>query len=136
MTLLELARRLRPIIECAAQSLDDEAALEAVTLYPKWSGDGVAYAADTRVRYGGVLYRVLQAHTSQETWTPDAAVSLFARVLLPGPDALPAWEQPESTNPYMAGDRVTHDGKAWASTLDNNVWEPGVYGWEEIDAHD
>ena len=41
------------------------------------------------------------------------------------------WEQPESTNPYMKGDKVTHAGKTWVSTIDNNVWEPGVYGWEE-----
>ena len=40
------------------------------------------------------------------------------------------WEQPESTNPYMKGDKVTHAGKTWVSTIDNNVWEPGVYGWE------
>ena len=43
------------------------------------------------------------------------------------------WEQPESTNPYMKGDKVTHAGRTWVSTIDNNVWEPGVYGWEETD---
>ena len=39
-------------------------------------------------------------------------------------------EQPDSTNPYSKGDKVTHNGKMWVSTIDNNVWEPGVYGWE------
>ena len=43
------------------------------------------------------------------------------------------WERPESTNPYMKGDKVTHAGRTWVSTIDNNVWEPGVYGWEETD---
>lgn len=41
------------------------------------------------------------------------------------------WAQPGSTNPYMLGDKVRHNGKIWMSTIDNNVWEPGVYGWAE-----
>lgn len=48
------------------------------------------------------------------------------------PAVIPAWQQPDSTNPYMTGDKVTHGGKTWRSTCDNNVWEPGVYGWEEV----
>lgn len=132
MTVVERARQLRPVIERAMQGLDDATALTAVELYPAWDGDGTSYAADERVRYGGVLYRVLQAHTSQQAWTPVDAPSLFAKVLIPDPGDVPAWEQPESTNPYMAGDRVTHGGRTWVSTVDYNVWEPGVYGWEEV----
>lgn len=41
-------------------------------------------------------------------------------------------ELPDSTNPYMTGDKVTHNGSTWVSTCDNNVWEPGVYGWETV----
>ena len=133
MTLKELALKLRPIIEQAVQRLDDTTALDAVTLYPKWDGNGVEYAADVRVRYDGVLYRVLTAHTSQETWAPADAPSLFAKVLIPDPTVTPAWEQPGSTNPYMQGDRVTHNGSTWESTIDNNVREPGVYGWENVE---
>ena len=133
MTLIELALKLRPIIEQAVQRLDDTTALDAVTLYPKWDGNGVEYAADVRVRYDGVLYRVLTAHTSQETWAPADAPSLFAKVLIPDPTVTPAWEQPGSTNPYMQGDRVTHNGSTWESTIDNNVWEPGVYGRENVE---
>jgi hypothetical protein len=42
------------------------------------------------------------------------------------------WEQPESTNGYKTGDKVTHNGKTWVNTLEGmpNTWEPGVYGWE------
>lgn len=71
-------------------------------------------------------------NTSQETWTPPYASSLFAKVLIPDTDTIPEWEQPESTNPYAKGDKVTHNGKTWQSITDNNVWEPGVYGWEEV----
>lgn len=33
---------------------------------------------------------------------------------------------------YVAGEKVTHNGKTWTSIVDNNVWETGAYGWEEI----
>lgn len=131
MTLLELAYKLRPYIEKAAQSLDDTSALEAPNLFPKWA-EGVVYTKGMRVRYNEVLYSVLLDHTSQADWTPEAAPSLFAKVLIPDENVIPEWEQPDSTNPYMAGDKVTHNGKTWVSDLDNNVWEPGVYGWTEV----
>ena len=37
MTLIELARKLRPFIEKAAMFLNDEDALEAVQLFPHWA---------------------------------------------------------------------------------------------------
>lgn len=124
----ELARKLRPLIEKAAAGLTDADALEAVQLFPMWDMTA-AYAINDRVRYDGTLYRCLQAHTAQETWTPTDAPSLWAKVLIPDPDTVPEWEQPDSTNPYAKGDKVTHNGKTWVSTIDGNVWEPGVYGW-------
>ena len=132
MTLVEKARELGALIEKAVQSLDDKDALECVCLYEKWSGDGVQYTAGQRVQDDGILYTVLQAHTSQPDWKPADAPSLFAKVLIPDPTVIPEWEQPESTNPYSKGDKVTHNGKIWVSDIDGNVWEPGVYGWTEV----
>lgn len=132
MTLVELALKLRPLIEKAVQLLDDTDAIEAVTLYEKWSGDSKQYTVGQRLQYDGILYTVLQAHTSQPTWTPTDAPSLFAKVLIPDPTVIPEWEQPDSTNPFMKGNKVTHNGKTWISDIDNNVWEPGVYGWHEV----
>ena len=129
--ILEEARKYRAIIEKAVQSLDDATALEATALYPKWT-IGVSYVVGSRVQYNEVLYSVLTDHTSQADWTPDNAPSLFAKVLVSDDGTILAWEQPDSTNPYMTGDRVTHNGKTWESTVDNNVWEPGVYGWSEV----
>lgn len=131
MTLTELATKLRPLIERAAQSLDDADALEAVTLFPLWK-PGAEYKAGQKVQDKGILYTVLQDHTSQDGWAPDVAPSLFAKVLIPDPDAVPEWEQPDSTNPYSKGDKVRHNGKTWESAIDNNVWAPGVYGWQEV----
>ena len=134
MTLIEKARELRALIEKAVQSLDDKDALECVCLYEKWSGDSVQYTAGQRVQDDGILYTVLQAHTSQPDWKPADAPSLFAKVLIPDPTVIPEWEQPESTNPYAKGDKVAHNGKTWVSDIDGNVWEPGVYGWQEVAA--
>ena len=135
MTRVEKARELRKILEKAmteAQSLTDAEAITATCLHPKWSGDGVQYTAGQRVQDDGVLYTVLQAHTSQPDWKPAAAPSLFAKVLIPDPTVIPEWEQPDSTNPYSKGDKVMHNSKTWVSDIDGNVWEPGVYGWTEV----
>ena len=96
--------------------------------FPEWDGDGHAYEVGNLVTYGYVLYRCVQAHTSQSDWTPDVSVSLWAKVLADKDEPQP-WVQPESTNPYMKGDRVTHNGHIWVSDIDYNVFEPGVYGW-------
>lgn len=127
------ALELRAIIEKAAASLADADALCTPELFPKWNEAGT-YAVGDRVRYGEYLYRCLTAHTAQSTWTPTDAPSLWTRVLIPNPDVIPEWVQPESTNPYQKGDKVTHNGKTWESSIDNNVWEPGVYGWTEVTA--
>lgn len=131
MITMETARKLRRLIEKAVVSLGDEDALECVTLFTAWDGDGHVYAVGDRVRYGDNLYDCLQAHTSQDGWNPADASSLWAKVLIPGP-GIPEWEQPGSTNPYMKGDKVRHNDKIWVSDIDNNVWEPGVYGWSEV----
>ena len=131
MSILQDVRAMRAFIEMAAQSLDDAEALQAVCLHPHWAA-GKAYAAGYKVQHGGALYRCLQGHMAQADWTPDAAPSLWAKVLIPDPNVIPEWVQPESTNPYAKGDKVTHNGKTWVSDYDNNVWEPGVFGWTEV----
>lgn len=133
MSYLTNAQALRAAMDNAAAVLTDEQALTARELYPLWSGDGVDYTEGARVRADGDLYKCLQAHTSQATWTPTDAPSLWAKVLIP-PGTIPEWEQPSSTNAYAKGDKVTHNGKMWESDVDNNVWEPGVYGWTEVEA--
>ena len=98
--------------------------------HPLWVS-GTAYEVGFKARYNEVLYKCLTAHTAQPGWTPEVSPSLWAKVLVED-GAILAWEQPDSTNGYMAGDKVTHNGKTWVSDVDNNVWEPGVYGWTEV----
>lgn len=135
MSKIQRAIALRATIEGLAENLTDEAALDSVELFPEWSGDGVAYAVGKRVRYIGDLYKVIQAHTSQPNWTPAEAPSLFALVLT-SPDGTPQeWVQPDSTNPYMIGDRVLFNGQVYESVIDNNIWSPTDYpaGWKLVE---
>lgn len=126
----EHARRLRALIEQTAVNLTDEEALTGIELFHVWKEDG-AYQTGDRVRYSDTLYKCLQDHTAQSTWTPTDAPSLWAEVLIPDPEVIPEWKQPDSTNPYMKGDKVTHLGKTWVSDIDNNVWEPPTM-WSEV----
>lgn len=127
----EKAYQLRALIEKAAELLDDEDALNGVELFPAWT-TGETYAVDKRVRHDGLLYKCVQAHTSQSDWTPDVTPAMWTRVAEPG--TIPVWVQPTGAqDAYMSGDKVHYPGEndpVYVSTVDNNVWAPGVYGWE------
>lgn len=126
------AVQLRKLVEAQTDAMPDKQIINFPTYVEKWNGNGVSYAAGKRLNYNGVIYKVLTDHVSQPDWTPEVSPSLFAKVLIPDENVIPEWEQPESTNAYMTGDKVTHNGKTWVSDVDNNVWEPGVYGWTEV----
>lgn len=127
----EQARQLRSLLERQTDAMTDDEILKFVNFVEKWQANK-KYEKDKRLEYNGVIYKVLTTHTSQVDWTPDTASSLFAKVLIPDTGTIPEWEQPDSTNPYAKSDKVTHNGKTWESEIDNNVWEPGVYGWKEV----
>lgn len=131
MTRQEVRRFIDAFVRLRGMATD-EMSVEVPNLYPAWRAN-VNYAVGDRVLYEEVLYKVLAPHTSQETWTPTAAPSLFTKVLIPNENVIPEWEQPESTNPYMIGDKVMYNGKTYVSTIDNNVWAPDVYGWELVE---
>ena len=116
-----------------ADNLTDEQAVQVPLIFEAWQV-GVDYKVGKKLVYEEVLYKVLQDHTSQETWTPKDAPSLFARVLVDDGGAVLDWVQPDSTNPYMKGDRVKFEGKIYESLIDSNVWSPTAYpaGWKEI----
>lgn len=132
MSIVSEARELRAQFVKLRNLATDEMSLQVPNLYPVWKAN-LDYVTGDRVLYDSVLYKVLQSHTSQETWTPDVSPSLFSRVLIPDENVIPEWEQPDSTNAYVKGDMVTHGGKTWTSNIDGNVWEPGVYGWSECE---
>lgn len=124
------AKQLRQLIEQLAVTLDDETALTGVELFPAWTV-GKAYAVSDRVQYNGTLYKCVQAHTAQADWTPDATPALWVVVSI---DEYPEWVQPTGAHDaYNRGDKVSYNGKHYICTADANVYEPGVYGWEEAE---
>lgn len=123
----KLDKVLKPILEV----LNDEQALTFVNLYAEWKV-GKIYSVGERIRYEGVLYKCVTEHIAQAGWEPGITPSVWAKILTAEDGSVLDWEQPDSTNPYMTGDKVIHNGLTWISDVDNNVWEPGVYGWTEV----
>lgn len=110
--------------------IDPATAAEHTELFAPWACP-VNYTTGQIRQHGGRLYKCLQGHTSQEGWQPDTAPSLWVQIADPA-EEWPAWGQPiGAQDAYPLGARVSHEEKRWLSTVDNNVWEPGVYGWEE-----
>ena len=130
--IIEKARRLRHKIEDLAITMTDEEGLEFVDLFVNWV-TGTAYAVGDRVKFDDTLYKCVQAHTSQDDWTPDLTPALWVRVTV---EEWPEWVQPiGAQDAYMAGDKVTHNEKHWVSLIDNNVWEPSESTptlWQEV----
>ena len=127
----ETAAAVLTLAKMQAESLDDEQAKEVKALFPVWNGNGIAYKTGARLQYMSDLYKVLQDHVSQTDWTPDTAVSLYVKIDDPAVE-WPEWHQPVGAqDAYVAGDKVSHNGKHYTSDVDANVWEPGVYGWTE-----
>lgn len=126
---------LKGTYKVAVATIPDKVALTIKEIFPVWSGNSVKYKKGDRVTYELFLYKVLQDHTSQESWKPNISPSLFAKVLTSTSNTPKAWVQPDSTNPYKKGDRVTYNGKTYDSVIDNNVWSPDGYpaGWKEVE---
>ena len=130
--LVEQAQAIRAGMQALARTAPDAVILaQPMAMYDEWSADSVAYTLNDIRQYNGLLYRCVQAHTSQATWTPEDAPSLWTRIADPAQE-WPEWIQPTGAhNAYAQGAKVSHNGKHWISDVDANVWEPGVYGWTE-----
>lgn len=102
---------------------DDATALSGVELYPHWT-EGLTVAVGDRYQYCEVLYRCVQAHTTQADWTPDLTQALWVRVSL---EEFPEWVQPTGGHDaYNKGDKVIHNGVKYVSNIDANTTEPGT----------
>lgn len=132
-----LSKQIRRALELFAETITDESTMmEVADMYPQYAV-GKAYKTGDVFSYGvnkdneTQLYQVLQPHTSAAEWKPGEAVSLYKAIGIT-PQGYPIWTQPlGATDAYQKGDIVTDEGELWISTIDNNVWQPGVYGWEK-----
>lgn len=111
-------------------TLTDEQADIIPQVFPVWALD-VHYTVGQRCRYNDILYRCVQEHTSLEGYEPPNVPALWTRNGASG--EIEEWIQPTGAHDaYNTGDKVTHNGKTWVSTMDANTYEPGVYGWDEV----
>ena len=128
MSYTENAQALKATITTAISYLPDEQAETVSSLFDEWHTD-IDYAVGDRRTYDSLLYRCVQAHTSQTGWEPPNVPALWVRTWI---DEWPEWIQPTGAqDAYNTGDKVSHNDKHWISDVDSNVWEPGVYGWTE-----
>ena len=119
----------RIMTDVAISYLDDDQAESVTILFPSWEV-GTAYAVGDRRQYDGLLYRCVQAHTSQADWTPPQVPALWVRT---STEEWPEWIQPTGAHDaYNKGDKVSHNGKHWISDIDANVYEPPTF-WSEVE---
>ena len=125
------AIKIRHMIDRAAALLPDNAAAECPDLFPTFDAVlGQKLPAGFKLQDGGILYAVIQEHTTQADWRPAAAPALFKVVPKDGEireitDPIPA------ENPFMKGEKGRWKGEVYVSQIDNNVWTPDAYpaGW-------
>lgn len=130
MSLTSNQKQLIELLSGTLPTAPAEIAQKNVDWYKQWSVGENLSVGDRRA-YEGILYEAVQAHTTQSGWEPPNVPALFKRVWT---EEWPEWVQPTGAqDAYAKGAKVTHSGKKWISTADNNVWEPSVYGWDEIE---
>lgn len=139
MNRLQAAEQLRRALQMFAVTLTDDQAMEVATVYPVWES-GKTYTAGTILRHGqnGVgdpqLYRVVQEHTSQADWPPEATPALYTAIGLTS-DGYPIWSRPTGAHDaFNTGDIVDYKGILYKSLIDGNVYSPDEYpaGWEVV----
>lgn len=77
------------------------------------------------------LYKIIQPQVIWEAWWNMEEIPAIVSPVR-STTKIEDWKQPGSTNPYMKGEKVTHNGNTWESSIDNNVWAPGVHGWTVV----
>jgi hypothetical protein len=116
--------RLTALPLLQAETLTD-AQIEAIAAaWESWE-PGVAYAVGDVVEFGGALWEVRQAHTSQADWEPPDVLALFQRFRgAEDPDVTPEWAP---ATPYAVDDLVTYGGTTYRCRQAHTSqpgWEP------------
>lgn len=113
--------------------LDEVTISEHPSLFPSWSENWTGKAG-TILMDEGKLYRSIHDITNvAQSTKPSATPSMWTAISDPT-EEYPEWVQPIGAHDaYTIGAKSSHNGKNWVSTVDGNVWEPGVYGWKEVE---
>ena len=141
MNRLQAAEQLRRALQLFAATLTEEQAMEIATVYPVWEA-GKAYSVGDIISHGTnatgdpQLYKVVQAHTSQDNWRPGTGTESLYDAFGLDDSGYPVWSQPGGAHDaYNTGDIVNYNGTLYKSVIDGNVWAPYAYpqGWEVYD---
>ena len=99
-------------------AVDDQTALRMTEFYPEWTS-GQGYTAAYKVRYGGKLWRCVQAHTAQSGWEPSTATASLWEQICESHDGTLADPIPYSGNMALEnGKYYTQDGVTYLCTRD------------------
>lgn len=132
MTIIEQAQKIRQDMNTITAGLTDEQGLDLIALFEAWHTN-TPYTVGDRRRHDNALYKCVQAHTSQASWTPDATPALWTKISV---EEYPQWRQPTgSHDAYNIGDKVIYEGGVYESIIDGNTWSPVDYpqGWELVE---
>lgn len=131
---------MRRALQMFAQTLTDEQAVEVAAVYPQWEPNH-QYSVGDIFSYGEnsvgdpQLYKVVQAHTSQEQWIPGQGTDSLYDAFGLDNSGYPVWSQPTGAHDaYNKGDIVNYNGTLYESLIDGNSWSPDAYpaGWKEV----
>lgn len=104
---------------------------------------GKTYEENEKFTYKDKVYEVIQAHTSQTTWLPEATPALYKEYLnvkIQNQDGsttevIKEFKQPTGAHDaYKKGDKVLFNGKIYQSKIDANTFSPDQFadGWVEV----
>lgn len=133
MSIIDEARKLRPIIEQATKSLDDKTASTAATLLPGLKKDGKLVKAGTRINWGGVVKKAAVDLWDTAENSPDNAPALWADIeYKDGYRFIP--ETITVTTAFGYLECGWWKDELYRSLAVANVYTPDVnpFGWEKI----
>lgn len=137
----KIAKQINKLLQLNTQGLNEKEALQVPDLFEEWKPDK-KYNIDKIIKYGvdddGItqLYIVVQKHVSQKEWSPDAQKSMYKNISF-SEEGHDVWVQPLGySDAYQTGDVVSHDDILYISTVDQNTWEPLIYGWDLYEVDD
>ena len=134
MSYIENARRLRPIVEQAMQSVDDKTASEAAQLFPVLNGGGSLVKSGTRINWNGTVKRAAVDLWDTKENNPDNAPTLWADIPYKDgyriiPDIITV------STAFALGECGWWDGVLYRSKIAANVYTPAQYpdNWEMVE---
>lgn len=132
--LIKFAKKIRPLIEQAAISLDDKTASQAPELFRMMKYDGKLIEHGERINWNGQLKRAAVDLWDREDSTPETAPTLWEDVnYINGIRVIP--ETITATLAFSLAELGWWEGEVYKSLRDGNCYNPSVTPewWAKMD---